>query len=123
MQAAWFGLFTILDFVTPATPDKLRADWRYIDSSISDAVNLPSGEVFDCRYFQALPTQGAVALERMRFERSGNFDPAAAGAGGTGLLAPSGSSRVTTFEIADSEWVGNAASSGAIFIYFVSATL
>ena len=58
----------------------------------------------------------------MRFERSGNFDPASTGNGGVGLYAPTGSSRVTTFEIADSEWAGNAAlSAPALYAFFVRA--
>ena len=123
-QAAWLGTVTVFTLVVPAAPDKLRVDWRYIDSSISDTVGLAPGDPADGRYFHAAPTQGSVALERMRFERSGNFDPASIGQGGVGLYAPSGSSEVVAFEIADSEWVGNALSSGpALFLLFVRATL
>ena len=117
---------SVLSSCTGATlPDKeLRYNVNFIDSSVTDSVTLDPGTWGDALYVAIYASQGICSTVRSRFERSGNFNPASIGQGGCHAIPPPAGSIVPTFELADSDWVGNAAASGpAFYMVFVRGTL
>ena len=63
--------------VFPDIPDQsFRMDIDVVASSVADSVALSAGHIYDGGIMYAKNGRGNTLVERSRFERSGNFDPA-----------------------------------------------
>eukprot|EP01045_Picozoa_sp_COSAG04_P016301 COSAG04_NODE_1348_length_7133_cov_93.966022_3_plen_177_part_00 len=106
-HAAWASVELVF-VLYPTLPDKhLRLDLDFVDSSISNNVNLASGTWIDGTHIAQTLPKGSVRYARARFERSGNFDSAAVGTGGLFTQGPPAGSIVPSIEFTASEWVGS----------------
>eukprot|EP01045_Picozoa_sp_COSAG04_P021668 COSAG04_NODE_2355_length_4284_cov_2.515173_1_plen_1336_part_01 len=115
-HASWFGAFSVWSMVSPVLPDKLiRAEFKFVDSSITNSIVLDPGTNFDGAYMCALLGQGSWLVDRGCFERSGNFDQNAVGQGGIVAYAPTAGSIVPSWEFSNSAWAGNAGGNGPAF--------
>ena len=103
--APWATLHTI---GVVASDDKhLLLDYSFTDSTVTDAVNIRPGDLFDASYFWSVAPKGTLHIERCRFERNGNFDENSAGQGGATLTTPPGGSLIPSYQFTSVEWVGN----------------
>eukprot|EP01045_Picozoa_sp_COSAG04_P012063 COSAG04_NODE_797_length_10240_cov_3.294547_5_plen_357_part_00 len=120
-HGGFYSVHTVCHRPWPILPDtQIRYDYTLADSVVTDSVGMAPSDLFDATYIILSTPEGSYQVDRCRFERSGNFNPAAvAGTGGISLFPPPGGSYTVTFEFADSDWIGNAAGSGpAVYAVF-----
>eukprot|EP01045_Picozoa_sp_COSAG04_P010947 COSAG04_NODE_689_length_11142_cov_6.664041_6_plen_280_part_00 len=107
-------------FVYPPLPNKqLRLDVEWVDTTIDQIVHVATGGEWDSTYAFFFGTSATGTFERCRFQRSGNFNPAANSDGGFTLVPPPGGVIGPTIEFAGVEWAGNAAGAGpAVHVFY-----